>query len=176
MYSDAARDSAHSKTVHRICENTSRFDRRFLQPSLFVGLHYLQNFIARVSAPFTFHLQTLFMLSFYMNSCTLTRLFYRLIIVFADYRPKVTLSSRLSIIIADVLVIAVTWHRTFRHVREATRLGIRTSISSVMLKDGTFTHHLHEIDSQSSCFSNPALTGSLYFAYATSQTSGPVQN
>ena len=51
-------------------------------------------------------------------------------------QSPVTIITRTSVSLADVLVIAVTWRRTFRLVREASRLGIPTSISSVMLKDG----------------------------------------
>ena len=49
--------------------------------------------------------------------------------------------SRLSLIAADLIVVVVTWRKTFRHCREAAKIGLR-SVSSVLLRDGAwFTMH-----------------------------------
>ena len=48
----------------------------------------------------------------------------------------VALASRLSAIISDTIVVAITWKKTFHVHKQASRLGIRTSISSTLLKDG----------------------------------------
>ena len=44
--------------------------------------------------------------------------------------------TRASVIVADILVIAVTWVRLRRQVNEASKLDIATTISTVMLTDG----------------------------------------
>ena len=68
--------------------------------------------------------------------------------------------TRLSLIFADVVVIAATWTKTRGQVRDALDLGLGASTSTIMLKDGACTlgtakptsHYL-------------VLTGSLYFVY-----------
>ena len=49
-----------------------------------------------------------------------------------------SLATRISVIVADLVVLAVTWHKAVGTVREAYRLGIRVPISEVLLRDGPF--------------------------------------
>lgn len=73
-----------------------------------------------------------------------------------------TLASRAAVTAADVLVVAITWLKTYRHVREASQLGVTVSVSAILLRDGenfysfmrVFAFELTERD-----------IGSLYFAY-----------
>lgn len=48
----------------------------------------------------------------------------------------VGLAGFLAVTVANGIVIAITWIKTLRHVREAFRLGIDVSISTVLLHDG----------------------------------------
>ncbi|KAJ3540693.1 hypothetical protein NM688_g6191 [Phlebia brevispora] len=53
-----------------------------------------------------------------------------------DDKLAASIVARVSIIIANVLVIVVTWLRSWRHVNQTAALGIR-SISGVLLRDGS---------------------------------------
>lgn len=46
------------------------------------------------------------------------------------------LTAGMAAIAADTIVVAVTWIRTARHIREALQLGIRVSVSATLLRDG----------------------------------------
>lgn len=46
------------------------------------------------------------------------------------------LTAGMAAIAADTIVVAVTWIRTARHIREASQLGIRVSVSATLLRDG----------------------------------------
>lgn len=48
----------------------------------------------------------------------------------------VALSTRLAVIVADIIVLAVTWLNTFATVKQASSAGIRVSISQAILRDG----------------------------------------
>ena len=50
--------------------------------------------------------------------------------------PIVTIISRLSVILADAVVIIVIWRATFRIFRETSRLGFTSTVSTVLLRDG----------------------------------------
>ncbi len=50
-----------------------------------------------------------------------------------------TLAARLAVIAADILVLALTWRLTFRHWREGVRAGMRTPLSTMLLRDGQFS-------------------------------------
>lgn len=52
----------------------------------------------------------------------------------------VSLASRLSLIAADIIVLAITWIKTFRHVEEASQLGVSVSVSATLLRDGEILH------------------------------------
>ena len=54
----------------------------------------------------------------------------------------VSSATRISLIIADAIVVAVTWRKTFRHSREAAELGMRTSVSATLLRDGVYIFQL----------------------------------
>lgn len=47
-----------------------------------------------------------------------------------------SLSTRIAVIVADLLVLAVTWYKTAGTVRQAHRLGIRAPLWEIMLRDG----------------------------------------
>ena len=61
---------------------------------------------------------------------------------------------------ADVTVLIVTWVRTFRHARTLVRLGIKTSVSLVLLQDGTC-----QIERAPFLTYRKVLLGSIYFLY-----------
>lgn len=48
----------------------------------------------------------------------------------------VTMSTRGALVLADAIVLVVTWVKTFGHWREAQRLNLRVSISTCLLRDG----------------------------------------
>ena len=48
----------------------------------------------------------------------------------------VALVTRMSVIVADVVVLAITWYKAARTVLEARSLGIRVPISEILLRDG----------------------------------------
>ena len=52
----------------------------------------------------------------------------------------VTVMSRGALILADLLVLAITWKATFKASRYNIRdLGQRTSLSTILFRDGEFT-------------------------------------
>ena len=55
------------------------------------------------------------------------------------HNPTVTYVARGSMIVADSIVLVVTWAKTFRHWYELRRLqlDLPTSISTCLLRDGT---------------------------------------
>lgn len=56
-----------------------------------------------------------------------------------EYNPvflSVTIATRLCVTTADAIVVAVTWRKTFLNHRRASQLGIKTGISTTMLRDG----------------------------------------
>jgi hypothetical protein len=48
----------------------------------------------------------------------------------------VSLSTRIAVIIADLIVLAVTWYKAAWTVREARRLGIEAPVGEILLRDG----------------------------------------
>ncbi|OCH87918.1 hypothetical protein OBBRIDRAFT_836984 [Obba rivulosa] len=52
-------------------------------------------------------------------------------------RCVVTIATRLCAIAADVLILVVTWHKTYATKREADRHGIKTPLAAMLLRDGT---------------------------------------
>lgn len=46
------------------------------------------------------------------------------------------LASRICLIAMDVIVLSITWYRTFDVITAARRAGINSSLVSVMLRDG----------------------------------------
>ncbi|THG94849.1 hypothetical protein EW026_g6701 [Hermanssonia centrifuga] len=50
---------------------------------------------------------------------------------------EVSLGTHLALIAADVLVLALTWNRTFTHRMAAIRVGVQTPLSAMLLRDGT---------------------------------------
>lgn len=76
----------------------------------------------------------------------------------------VTLAMRLAVIAADVIVVTITWIRTFHHVKEASRIGVSVRISAILLRDGesicvVYLLFLHATDVKM------CNIGSLYFLY-----------
>lgn len=49
---------------------------------------------------------------------------------------EVALSTRLSLIAADLTVLIVTWFKTYRHVKQASLLEIHVGVSVTLLRDG----------------------------------------
>ncbi|KAI0769525.1 hypothetical protein BC629DRAFT_1533792 [Irpex lacteus] len=50
---------------------------------------------------------------------------------------SLTLATRISVIVGDVLVLAVTWTKTAHVYREARKFGIGAHIATVLFRDGT---------------------------------------
>ncbi len=54
------------------------------------------------------------------------------------WSEAVALSTRLSLITADLTVLIATWIKTYRHVKQASSLEIRVGISATLLRDGAY--------------------------------------
>ena len=48
----------------------------------------------------------------------------------------VALAMRAAVIVANTLVLILTWMKTFRIQREALRLNMRLPLSTLLLRDG----------------------------------------
>lgn len=48
----------------------------------------------------------------------------------------VSLACRISLIVADVMVLGATWMKAMKTVREARRLKMRVPLSEVLIRDG----------------------------------------
>ncbi|THH00331.1 hypothetical protein EW026_g2163 [Hermanssonia centrifuga] len=55
----------------------------------------------------------------------------------APFSIAMTIGTRIPVIIADILVLVLTWRKTFRHRMEAIRVGVRAPLSALLLRDGT---------------------------------------
>lgn len=54
----------------------------------------------------------------------------------ANALVTVSLGTRLAVVLADVIVLAVTWINAFGTVREARRAKIKVPLSQVLIRDG----------------------------------------
>ena len=52
---------------------------------------------------------------------------------------EVALVAGFFFMLVDIFVIGITWKKTFRHVKEVSRAGIRNSIGVTLLRDGNVT-------------------------------------
>ena len=82
--------------------------------------------------------------------------------LFGANRLLVLLASRISAIIADILVLWVTWRRTYDTIKVSRRniddQGSST-FAGILIRDGQFTIHIAALDaSQALC-----LPGTIYF-------------
>ena len=84
--------------------------------------------------------------------------------------PELTISSgvvasRVSLIVADALVIAVTWWKLFHHVsqRKVSLMRRRVSLTDVFLRDGKYPIFL-----ESGKRSDSYAKGTVYFVYVHS--------
>jgi hypothetical protein len=60
-----------------------------------------------------------------------------MISIVTDFRLyTVSYLTRGSSILGDVIVVAITWAKTFKQWREGKRLNVHTSISTLLLRDG----------------------------------------
>lgn len=48
----------------------------------------------------------------------------------------VGLASCVALTVADIIVVVITWIKTFHQVKEAARLGVKVNISATLLRDG----------------------------------------
>ena len=65
----------------------------------------------------------------------------------------VTIVSRITLVSADLLVLAITWKATFKASRDDIRaFGQRTSLSAILFRDGALILMLPPICSSSSVF------------------------
>lgn len=64
-----------------------------------------------------------------------------------------SLVARLPIIATDVIVLVITWTRTFQLVREAMKTGLDASLSATLLRDGVY----HTKPSSSRPYTEPAI-------------------
>ena len=51
-------------------------------------------------------------------------------------RSVISMVPRLCVVLADLIVMMVTWRKTFHHVQEAAALNIPVSITMTLLRDG----------------------------------------
>jgi hypothetical protein len=51
----------------------------------------------------------------------------------------VSLSTRIAVIVADLITLAVTWYKAAWTVREAHRLGISAPMGETLLRDGQWS-------------------------------------
>lgn len=58
--------------------------------------------------------------------------------LFATDDLIVAVSTRLAVIIADIIVLVVTWTSTFATVKQASSAGVKASVSRIILQDGTY--------------------------------------
>ncbi len=59
-----------------------------------------------------------------------------------DWTPViVSLGTRVTLIVGDVLVLAVTWVKTARNLTEGARIGMRTPLSTMLFRDGVPVFH-----------------------------------
>ena len=58
------------------------------------------------------------------------------------YHILVSLSTRIALIIADVIVLAVTWRKAASTVKEASRINVRVPLSEVLIRDGEHRYYL----------------------------------
>ncbi|KAI0738123.1 hypothetical protein BC629DRAFT_1300472, partial [Irpex lacteus] len=72
----------------------------------------------------------------------------------------VSLVTRLSVIVGDVLVLAVTWRKTYLAYREARRLRIRAPVTTMLFRDGAINKLCN-----ASCLLTVRFTGTIYFLY-----------
>jgi hypothetical protein len=54
------------------------------------------------------------------------------------------LGTRIAAIIADLIVLAVTWYKTVSIVREAHLLGIRVAIGEILFRDGELSSNNYQ--------------------------------
>ncbi len=50
----------------------------------------------------------------------------------------VVLSTRLTLIIADIMVLILTWLKTYHANKDAIQLGIRSPLSTLIYRDGQY--------------------------------------
>ena len=74
------------------------------------------------------------------------------------------MSSGISLIVADAIVIAVTWLKTYRHVKRASQPGSYVTLSKSLLRDGKRTHSDTEYCKR--LMQLVHLQGSVYFMYS----------
>ncbi|KAI0087745.1 hypothetical protein BDY19DRAFT_907197 [Irpex rosettiformis] len=52
---------------------------------------------------------------------------------------RVVVVNRLCVVAADIIVLSSTWIKTFGHCRELARLGLRTNVIHLFVRDGTIS-------------------------------------
>ncbi|KIP02600.1 hypothetical protein PHLGIDRAFT_78912 [Phlebiopsis gigantea 11061_1 CR5-6] len=55
--------------------------------------------------------------------------------------PLVKYATRISVIVADALVLLLTWWKTFRDAREVLSLKMNISLTTLLIRDGMHKHH-----------------------------------
>lgn len=77
----------------------------------------------------------------YVSTADWTQLWVALLFhwnhILSYYIITVTLIAGIFGVIANALVLLVTWSQTFRNSREAAQLGMRTGLSETLLQDGS---------------------------------------
>ncbi|EKM53955.1 uncharacterized protein PHACADRAFT_196390 [Phanerochaete carnosa HHB-10118-sp] len=83
------------------------------------------------------------------------------VLLFIVYMRAVLYFTRCSLIAADIIVLVLTWIKSFEHFKEMRQLNLGLSVSAVLLRDGKLislsTHEQHN-----SCSIIPSL-GTIYF-------------
>lgn len=96
--------------------------------------------VISLSPAITLEYVYLFSRSFrYLHRDTVVSVLEFLLQIYDDFDVlSVTLLTRLSLIVADIIVLIVTWIKTFSLFKEASRLGIHMGISETLLRDGMY--------------------------------------
>ncbi len=55
------------------------------------------------------------------------------------YRSSVLISTRSSVILGDILVLIVTWYKTYSTWKTAASVAMKASFSTMILRDGSST-------------------------------------
>ncbi|KAI0804508.1 hypothetical protein BC629DRAFT_1590775 [Irpex lacteus] len=87
----------------------------------------------------TLHIISDFVSQSPVNTCVIS-LAYRITVV-TDPRLRtqiVSLVTRVSVIVGDVLLIAVTWFKTARLYKDARKLNVKAPLATLLFRDGTF--------------------------------------
>ncbi|EMD33639.1 hypothetical protein CERSUDRAFT_98202 [Gelatoporia subvermispora B] len=71
---------------------------------------------------------------------------FRFVAMLLYIAPLLTISTRVCTVASDLIVLVVTWSKTFTLKRESARHGIKTPLSTLLLRDGTLCFTIFTLD------------------------------